>query len=290
MTGTRLLYQKENQAATRFEMIQEKLTELKCRQEALGCVGCSKDCPFDLKLVYETLVKTVGEAIARRIFSAILEWDHDDPLLKTVHVSYIINKVLQLLEITKCTLRCMVCHRFKMYKNGETNRQGKGKCIEGPSTPVTKNALRNRLDLKKRRLNEQGTEGRCPGPGVVEGEYKVMDCLFREANEALLAGLNPKKFHTKCTPDQLFMLAHDYDHNDLLLKKGKVDCNWEEAQKCMVRCVPCHKFKTLLNGDSTVRHWVVLDFDGKPMKPVAEREVEGKPMKMYDMDWRLISF
>jgi hypothetical protein len=170
--GTSLLRRRETEFNVRLEMIQEKLEELKSTQDAFGCIGCSEECPLNLKLVFATLVEQSGGPKAKRMFSYILEWDHADPLDKTGNVTNIFNKAERLAELAMCTLRCVFCHRLKTYKNGDAGNpiHSHGRRSERYKRDlVTQKALQDKLEFRKRRLDDQGTDGRCPGPGVEGG-------------------------------------------------------------------------------------------------------------------------
>lgn len=116
-----------------LEKAEEKIKALEEIQKAPEVTnGCCVGCLFNLKHVRTTIATVFGEtaATSKRIFSRLLEWDHNDPLKKTRNVSQIYNKAKRLAEIAKCTLRCMFCHRLKTYKNGD------GRYNNKPSEPT----------------------------------------------------------------------------------------------------------------------------------------------------------
>jgi hypothetical protein len=106
----------------RMQMADEKLEALQKIWDTSGSItGCCKDCPFNLKRMKTTCELLFNETQAKRIFSRLVEWDHNNPLSKTQQVSNIYNLAKRLAEIALCTLRCIFCHRLKTYKNGDGN-------------------------------------------------------------------------------------------------------------------------------------------------------------------------
>jgi len=267
----------------RMEMADEKLSKLEEIRKAPGVTcGCCVNCPFNLNHTQTILVSIFGETAAKRIFSRLLEWDHNDPLKKSRNVSYIYNKAERMKEIQKCTLRCIFCHRLKTYKCGEAGARRKS---SEPVAPVfTRKHFQDRLELKKEFLALTGKDGQCPGPGI----ENMPECPFVNDFVSLRQNMNTRLHDSLLEKEHLVMLLCDADHNDKLQKNCQARTP-EELLLCTVRCCACHQAKTLISGDHS-NNWVIVDSDGIPLAPVHEREANGKPMITWNMEWRASSF
>lgn len=141
--------------------------------------------------------------------------------------------------------------------------------------------------MKRSRLVQTGKDGHCPGPGFDD----IPECPFVEDMKSFRQSLNTRVYDSRLEKEKLAMLLYDGDHVDKLTKhlSGK---RWaqEEFLLCIIRCCGCHQAKSLLNGEVGVHNWVVVSSDGNPVAPVHEREVNGEPMKLWNMEWRAASF
>jgi hypothetical protein len=144
--------------------------------------------------------------------------------------------------------------------------------------------MKGYLAMKQRRLDEQGSNGICPGSD--DG----CPCPFQGAFLVVLARVDAGNIDTQLSSDYIVLLNHDFDHDDPALKLGTVwKCGWTEAVKCTVRCLFCHRITTTRNKE-TVR-WVSLRHDSDDISgPASDSEAEDKLMERYDEEWRIESF
>lgn len=89
-----------------------------------GCAGYDGDeCPMKIEMKrlleqFEDDPKATIEGLtALQILMLVHDWDHDDPSDKTANVSEIKNDKKRALEIKKCHLLCIFCHRHKSWVN-----------------------------------------------------------------------------------------------------------------------------------------------------------------------------
>ena len=268
----------------------EKLDEFDIQTKAGNCTGCNENCPLNLKKLQKELsgyLKAAGvtnhEEEAERIFCAILEWDHKNPLSKTRHVNSIHNTAERLKEIKKCQLLCTFCHRLKTYLQGDNVRLA---FKDGEVKQITRTHLKNYLELKIRKLEEQG--GECVGPGIdgVECPFKRDFAKFKEDIDKGI-----RHHDTKLSMLCLMVLMYDFDHLDIAEKLNcvsrlKGERMETEANKCNLKCCLCHRWKTMVSGDFT--SWVAVMFDSNEEC----RDFVGLESRMTrdDSEWRLNSF
>ena len=271
-------------------MRKEKLDEFDIQTKAGNCTGCNANCPLNLKKLQKELsgyLKAAGvtnhEEEAERIFSGMLECDHKNPLSKTRKVSQIHNTAERLKEIKKCQLLCTFCHRLKTYLQGDSVRLA---FKDGEVKQITRRNLKNYLELKVRKLEEQG--GECVGPAIdgVECPFKRDFAEFKEDIDK-----GTRHHDTKLSLLCLMVLMYDFDHLDIAEKLDYVgqftgERMETEANKCVLRCCLCHRWKTMIYGELT--SWVAVMFDTNEEC----RDFAGLDswMTRYDSEWRLNSF
>jgi hypothetical protein len=130
---------------------------------------------------------------------SLLFWS-GNALEKIQGVANIENKDESLLESIQCDLHCIFCHQFKMYKTGDTAVRRAGNNVDNeffddnkcPFTcnkcPFTCSVFRKIAKLRVERLNEQRTNGQCPGPG---GDWE--GCPFCGSFDKMQSRFDPKK-------------------------------------------------------------------------------------------------
>ena len=143
----------------RLKVAPEKLRVWNLYKESNpGCKGCGAECPCDFEALEKTLCKVLHdkllgdeeEQVDERldiVMASILEWDHDIPLGKVKQVSRILGDKERWEEMEKCTLRCVICHRLKTWKYGDSTYNKKD------SGSVTRARLKAYLELKKDSLD-----------------------------------------------------------------------------------------------------------------------------------------
>ena len=176
-----------------------------------------------VKLTDEAQVKNKKDLV----LASMLEWDHDDPLTKTKNVSQIFNNAERWLEIAKCTLRCIICHRFRTWKCGHTRRGG----VQSERV-LTREKISSWLEFKHARL-KTNPNGECISYFDSCPMTTSIEKLWNKSQDDL----------------KVVMIAYDFDHRDQRTKLGTVYHMRSEADKCDLRCCVCHKSKSLIEGD-----------------------------------------
>ena len=266
-----------------MEMRQEKMAALTVIQEKDGCKGCHSGCCVDLKAILKTMSE--GEAdlkdenddnVVWSCFARLLEWDH---LKKKVRaVSQIRNKAKRMIEIKKCQLLCMFCHRLKTYRKME----GAYKTRKEKKVHLTDYIL-----FKQEYLNTPPKHnGSCPGTGD-------KPCNFSTAIKAIQQ-TDIRAMETPLQWNTLILLLYDFDHDDRSTKIGQVwivfcrnaDEGRQEAKKCTLRCCMCHAIKTVKNEEYGVPWLRTYKVDDKNEEDPNEEE----PKEMDDMELRELTF
>ena len=116
-----------------------------------------------------------------------------------------------MIEITKCTLRCIFCHRLKTYRNGDTRASARGRARR-----LTRRSMKEYLELKLEKLSLQNGEC-CAGHG--KGQ-----CLFTKAINDIKAKRSAREMGCDLVEGWvlLIMMMYDFDHDDRLEKVDSV--------------------------------------------------------------------
>ena len=233
-------------------MADEKIAAL-VAAHAQGFIGCSHGCAIDWGKIKTLLVGQFGNFQGKRLYSMLLDWDHDNRLRKTADVSKIWNDDRRLLEINECGLLCQLCHRFKSWTHGD--------CVAPDSRRKTE--TRSWRRFHKTLLTEK--LGRFINEGGCQGFDASNQCPFKLSIQDFFTAIKASHHDSDIESygELLIMLAYDWDHLVPLKKDADVikirdfERRQEEIKKCVLRCCFCHRLKSYLSKDYVGRRTAV---------------------------------
>jgi hypothetical protein len=243
----------------------ETLDQLKVL-DASEIKGCAHErCELDREALVECLIERHGTELRTRLYASHFDQDHDPRRPGRRDVSRIHDKIERAKEREKTKPTCSNgCHPFKTWENFEF-RSFYGDAVRGR---VTRQSVTEYKKLKLQRFNGEDPHpdhnGRCGCQGYVDKNGTEHECPFREYLEKMKLHFESTRrlgVSSNIDSEYGFLVMYALDHTNPNEKNENVSamaslCSEAGVRRLInewnlgkLRCVGCHRFKSILCGD-----------------------------------------